>query len=157
MSSLYLVSFCFLFVELAAYGPFPIQYIGNYLTINQYDNLTLCQSKICLLDSEKLIASASYISNLNPCESFRNFTCGTFYEDRALNERYESIGFQRDLEVRNDEKRHKALKGATRTDDGKAVRIVKNLYQKCIDWSECSCSINILLELKNFISISRVH
>ena len=118
------------------YGNFPIKFIGNYLTINEYENLTLCDTKICLLDAQTLIEDASYNKSIHPCDDFNEFSCGTFLQDRALNERYESIGLERDLELTNDEKMHKVLKQTVNENDGKAVKIVKNVYQKCINWSE---------------------
>lgn len=118
-----------------SYGPFPIAYIGNYLTIAEYNNLTLCSKKVCLMDSQRLLEYATYM-DVDPCKSFQNYSCGTFYQERALSERYESIGFERNLELQNDEKKDRALKKPVTDEDGKAVRIVKNFYQKCVNWSE---------------------
>lgn len=119
-----------------SYGPFPVQYIGNILTQEQYDNLTLCDSQLCLDDAQRLINDASHEENADPCKSFVKFTCGTFFEKRAGNERYESVGFKRTYELKNDEKRHRVLKVKINANDGKAVKIVKNFYQKCINWSK---------------------
>lgn len=120
----------------SAYGPFPVKYIGNYITVDAYNNLTLCDSKICLEDAERLISDASYDPTADPCVSFKNYSCGTFFHERALNERYETIGFRRNYELKNDEKRHKVLKATINENDGKTVKTVKNFYQKCINWSE---------------------
>lgn len=125
----------------SSYGTFPVKYIGNFITVEAYNNLTHCDSKICILDAQRLLADASYDSNDDPCVSFKNFSCGTFYHERALNERYEIVGFQKNYELRNLEKRHRVLKEAISINDGKAARIVKNFYQKCINWSELT-SIN---------------
>ena len=128
------------------YGNFPIRFIGNYLTIDEYENLTLCDSKICLIDADTLIENASYNKSVLPCDDFNEFCCGTFLQDRALNERYESIGLKRELEVKNDEKMHRVLKQAVNEKDGKAVKIIKNFYQNCINWSELQFVWSILLK-----------
>lgn len=120
----------------SSYGTFPVKYIGSSISVEEYNNLTHCDSKICILDAQRLIADASYDPHDDPCVSFRNFSCGTFYNERALNERYEIVGFPKNFELRNNEKRHRVLKGKILESDGKAVKIVKNFYQKCINWSE---------------------
>ena len=121
-----------------SYGPYPVQYIGNFLTQEQYDNLTLCDSQLCLDDAQRLLSDASH-DNKDPCKSFTKFSCGTFFEKRAGNERYESVGFKRTYELKNDEKRHRVLKvRINENEDCKAVKIVKNFYQKCVSWSEFS-------------------
>jgi hypothetical protein len=120
----------------SSYGSFPSKYIGNYLTLEEYNNLTLCDSSICMNDAQRLIVEASYDTSIDPCKNFEKFACGTFYQERARNERYETVGFKKTFELRNDEKRHRALKVPVTKNDGKAVRIVKNLYQKCINWSK---------------------
>lgn len=153
------LSFCLLVVSIDvswAYGTFPIKYIGNFLTIEAYENLTLCDSSVCLMDSQRLVDDMSYDTRSNPCEGFKNFSCGTFYQFRAENERYDQIGFRRDYELRNDEKRHKALKAKIQDGDGKAVRVVKNFYQKCIDWSE-SKTFKFFSNFLSFFCLSRAH
>lgn len=139
MSRSYKFTLCFLLATIdvsSAYGPFPVKFIGNSFSIETYNNLTLCDSEVCIKDAQRLISYASYDSEINPCNSFKNFSCGTFFQDRALNERYEIVGFQQDYKLRNDEKRHKVLKAKINKKDGKAVKVLKNFYQKCIDWSE---------------------
>lgn len=114
-----------LFTSSLSYGPFPIKFIGNSLSLDAYNNLTFC-------DANSFIEYASYDS-INPCERFEDFTCGTFYNDRAWNERYEYIGFRRNYELRNDEKRHRVFKKPSEENEGKAVQIVKNFF-RCINW-----------------------
>lgn len=133
------LSLCFLLALVdvsSSYGAFPVRYIGNYLTVDDYKNLTFCDSKLCLMDAERLISDASYDININPCGNFKNFSCGTFLQERAVNERYENAGFAKDFEISNNEKRHRVLKAAIDKNDGKAIKVVKNFYQKCINWRE---------------------
>ena len=117
------------------YGPFPVKYIGDYLTENEYKNLTICGSKICLADAEILIDHASH-DKIDPCKDSYNFSCGNFNKERALNERYEFIGFLKNVDLSKNEKRHRVLKQLVEENDLKAVKIIKNFYRKCTDWRE---------------------
>lgn len=124
-----LVSFAF------GYGTFPIKYKGNFLSLEEYEKLDLCSNKWCLNDANRIIEEMSYNETVEPCEDFSEFVCGTFFKERAWHERYEYIGFRRDYELKINVERHKALKVPIDEKDGKAVKVTKNFYQRCINSS----------------------
>lgn len=133
-----IITFIKLISIVFGYGTFPIKYKGNFLSLEEYDNLDLCSNKWCLDDANRIIEEMSYNDTIEPCEDFKEFVCGTFFKERALNERYEYIGFRRNYELKLDEERHKALKAPIDEKDGKAVKVTKNFYQRCINSSKFS-------------------
>lgn len=141
MKLLLIIVVC-LFSTVFAYGSFPIDFKGNTLSIEEYEKLELCQSKWCIEDANRILLEMSYNNSLDPCDNFVEFACGTFYKERAHNERYEYVGFMTNYMKRNDEKRSKVLKAHIKENDVKAVKVTKNFYQRCVSSSKFR---NILL------------
>lgn len=126
-----------IFVAIAlGYGTIPVRNKGNSITVEEYEKLEFCDSKLCLSDANRILQEVSYNDSVLPCESFDEFACGTFYKDRAYNERYEYVGFLRNYELLIDEQRHKVLIAPAKEDDGKAVKVAKNFYKRCVTSSE---------------------
>lgn len=108
---------------------FKIPYIGSYINISDYNNL--CQSKYCLLDSNRLLMAASQNASVKPCDDFKEFSLGTTVKYRALNERYDRIGFFHDIELQHYERQRKILMEDVKENDIKPLKIAKNFFQKC--------------------------
>lgn len=78
----------------------------------------------------------SYNNSVDPCDDFDEFACGTFFRERAYNERYETVGFKTNYRKKIDEKRHRMFKAPVVEEDVKAVKVVKNFYKRCVNSSE---------------------
>jgi hypothetical protein len=81
--------FSFLILKLVnnSSSTFEHQFLGNYLTDEEYKNRELCSSHHCILDNDRLFYSATQNSSILPCDDFKEFAMGTFLQYRALNER----------------------------------------------------------------------
>lgn len=138
MKSFILINvFVVYFVESSlGYGTIPIQYKGQTLSVEDYLKLDLCGNRWCLADANRIIQDMSYNNSVNPCDDFEEFACGTFYKERAYNERYETIGFKTSYGKTIDEMSHKILKAPIKDKDVKAVKVTKNFYKRCINSSK---------------------
>lgn len=123
-------------VSALGYGTIPIKFKGNTLSVDDYLQLDLCTSKWCLSDANRIVEEMSYNNSVNPCDDFNEFACGTFFRERAYNERYESVGFKTSYEKKLDEKRHKIFKAPIEDNDVKAVKVTKNFYKRCVTSSK---------------------
>lgn len=56
---------------------FPVQYIGKELSVTEYKNSNICESRVCMRDSKSFIAYASLRNDSDP-----------FHEFRATNDRH---------------------------------------------------------------------
>lgn len=137
MKSLLIISVfvCFL-VSVFGYGTIPISFKGNTLSAEEYEELDLCMNPWCLKDANRILLEMSYNNSIDPCEDFDEFTCGTFYRERAHNERYSSVGFEENYRKLIDEKRDRMLKILIKGNDLKIVKVTKNFYQRCVNWSK---------------------
>lgn len=112
---------------------FPSDYLGNFLSEEEYNSKEFCWSKICMLDSGRLIYSASHDSKqVNPCDDFPTFAMGEFLEHRVPNERYAKLGFYSDLDAQYFEKQKKVLLEPVKPDSPKLQKIMKSFFKKCI-------------------------
>lgn len=66
---------------------FDIQFLGDYLTDDQYYKQEKCLKKYCIVDGDELFYAASRNTSIRPCDDFKEFAMGTFFKYRALNER----------------------------------------------------------------------
>lgn len=121
-----LLQFCFC--------DFPTEFLGNYLTDDEYNNQTICWTKVCMQDSGRLIYSASHDSaKINPCDDFPTFAMGEFLEHRVPNERYPKLGFYSDIEAQFFEKQKQILIEPINSEDLKIFKVLKSFFTKCKD------------------------
>lgn len=67
---------------------FEQQFLGDYLTDEEYENSEKCTNKLCILDGDELFSAATQNSSIQPCDDFDEFALGTFWNERAVDERY---------------------------------------------------------------------
>lgn len=53
-----------------------------------------CVSKLCILDSNRLLESATDNKTVKPCDDFKEFSMGKFIKFRALSDRYDQSGIK---------------------------------------------------------------
>lgn len=63
---------------------------GNKLS---NDSSKYCKSKLCILDSNRLLESSTDNSSLSPCDNFKEYSMGKFIKYRALHDRYDRTGW----------------------------------------------------------------
>lgn len=66
---------------------FEMQFLGNYLSDDQYQSLEFCSNEYCIADSDRLFYAATQNTSVEPCDDFKEFSVGSFLKYRALNER----------------------------------------------------------------------
>lgn len=110
-----------------------IQELGNYLSSKEIDSTELCGSKLCLLDSSRLVDSATKQWSVDACQDFREFSMGNFIKYRALHDRYDRIGFLFDVLSLHSERQRKILAEPIQQNEPKIFKIIKNFFQKCVD------------------------
>lgn len=120
-----------LFVDCAS---FENQYLGHSITFDQYNDLELaCDTMICLRDAQRLLLPETQNKTIEPCDDFKEFAVGQFIKFRALNERYEYLGFNYELQLLNWERLRKVLARRINDTDIKPFKIAKNYFQKCVN------------------------
>lgn len=116
---------------------FESQYLGNFLTYDQYNNLELaCYSKLCLNDAKRLLLVATQNKTVEPCDDFKEFALGEFLKYRALNDRYRHVGFDNDIQLFHWERQRKVLAATIKSYDIRPLKIAKNYFLKCVTSSE---------------------
>lgn len=129
-----------LFLQLlgsSTFAQFDLQHLGRYVPVEKRNDEDFCESKFRLSDAEYLFYAATQNSSIEPCDDFREFALGTFRKYRALNDRYEIIGFSVDVIKAHLERQRKVV--AAKIDDNKDSRVdkvIKNYFQKCVSSSE---------------------
>ncbi|CAO1441045.1 unnamed protein product [Diamesa serratosioi] len=112
---------------------FDSQYLGNYLTLDEYNNLDIaCENKLCLNDAKRLLLVATQNKTIGPCDDFKEFALGEFIKYRALNDRYRYVGFDNDVQLLHWERQRKVLAATVKNNDIRPLRIAKNYFQKCV-------------------------
>lgn len=135
------LSFVFLLLFCESYGDFPSNFLGNYLSDEEYDNRTFCWTEVCMQDSGRLIYAADHNSNKTaPCDDFATFAMGEFYEHRVLNDRYPAIGFMMDVVQQHWEKQKKILLEPIKPNDPKMFKVIKSFFRQCINFSKRPCT-----------------
>lgn len=115
---------------------FPSDFLGNTLNDEDYEKQDFCSTRVCLLDSGRLIYSASHnSSSVLPCTDFKNFAMGEFITHRVPNDRYPAIGFQNDVRRVFEEKQKQILNSAIKPDEPRVFKVMKSSFQKCVDSS----------------------
>lgn len=121
------------YVSMIVVCQFDNQYLGHYLTFEEYNNLELgCDTTICLRDSQRLLLAATQNKTIEPCDDFAEFAMGQFIKLTARNDRYKQVGFYNDVKLLNREKFRKVLATRINGNDIKPFRSAKNFYQKCV-------------------------
>lgn len=121
---------------------FPTNFLGNYVSDDEYKNRTLCSTAVCLKDSGRLIYAADHDSiKTEPCDDFRKFAMGEFFEHRVPNDRYQSIGFRTDVDLQHWERQKRLLLEPIKDSDLKMFKVIKTYFRQCINTSETYNSI----------------
>ncbi|CAO1416949.1 unnamed protein product [Diamesa tonsa] len=141
------------FVSIFVDCQFENQYLGHYLTREQYNGRELaCDTKVCLSDAQLLLLKATQNKTIEPCDDFEEFSMGQFKKLGALNERYSFIGFMRDIVLLNWERKRKILAEKIKDTDIRPFKIAKNFYQRCVnsDNIRTNGSVEILQHVKSY-------
>lgn len=115
---------------------FESQFLGNYLSVEEYEARDFCSTKVCILDNDRLIYAATSNSSIKPCEDFKNFAMGEFLTHRVPNDRYHYIGFQNDVERLQKQRQRVVLKSPIASDDPRLIKLLKSFFVKCSDLGE---------------------
>lgn len=119
---------------------FKLQYIGNQIDDDGLLKRDYCTTKQCLVDSQILFLAASQNESVTPCEDFREFALGDFIKHSALNERYQFIGLQNDIDEIYKEKFRKVLTSKLQSNQSRTFGIIKSYFSKCTNSSKISSS-----------------
>lgn len=92
----------------------------------------ICESKLCLLDANRLLNAGTTNTTVKPCDDFKEFSMGNFINFRALHDRYDRIGFLYDVLAAHHERQRKMLLAPIRDGESFVHKIAKNFFQKCI-------------------------
>lgn len=111
---------------------FSIDYLGNSVRDDDYNNQTTCWTEVCMQDSGRLVYSASH-DLVNPCDNFPDFAMGEFLKHRVPSERYAKLGFQNEIDTQYLDKQKRVLQEPIEEDAPAVIKVVKNLFKKCID------------------------
>lgn len=145
-SILFLYLFSFLFCKSVC--DFTTNFLGNYLSDNEYNNKSLCWTKLCMQDSGRLIYAADHNSNqTSPCDDFKTFAMGTFFQHRVPNDRYKYTGFYFDIYLQYLEKLKRVMTKPVGNGDPKIFKVMKSFFRLCINSSKiwCLCNIQVLV------------
>lgn len=134
LRSCVLLAFAFANLHLAV-GDFTIDYLGDSAQNDEFNNQSICWTKVCMRDSDRLIYSASH-DLVNPCDDFSAFAMGEFRKHRVPSERYAKLGFQNEIDTQYLDKQKRVLQGSSDADAPTVIKVVKNLFKKCIDSSK---------------------
>ena len=116
---------------------FSLQYIGNSISQKEAEDQALCTNKYCVQDAQLLFYAATQNASVDPCVDFKEFSVGTFIKYRALNDRYEGIGLEFDLEKQTNERFRKLLVSVIdEKNDIRVFKVMKNFFRKCVDSSK---------------------
>ena len=120
----------------AQLNEFGIDYYGNQISVQEYENSSICLTYTCFRDAKRIMHSAPHKNIPDPCKDFQEFACGHFYEFGAPNDRYNRIGFKNEI-YRQYQHRHKLmLRKKIHKDEPKIFKIIKSYFQKCVNSSE---------------------
>lgn len=111
----------------------PFDYIGNQMSIDDYKELDICESKVCMDDAERFRSYASLNNDSDPCVDFRNFACGNF--DELYNETYhhdKQTGFESDMKLQYYRNMKDILEQEIQPDEPEIFKVTKTFYKKCV-------------------------
>lgn len=104
---------------------FPIDYIGNQLSLAEYKELNVCETRVCQEDATRFFSCASHKNDSDPCVNFNDFACGNF-------NKFQSISYDKDLKLEDQHRLKTILSKDIHEDEPKIFKIVKRYFQKCI-------------------------
>ena len=119
--------------------------IQNYLncSINvDSKNQVLCESKVCILDTDLIFTAATQDSSVLPCSDFPEFAIGSFKKYRALNDRYQYKGMQSDVEEIHREKSRKVLSEKVKENEPHLFKVFKRYFSMCVNSSKFFTKMN---------------
>lgn len=117
---------------------FNSDYLGSFISDEEYNNRTFCWTPVCMYDAGRLIYDADHDSQESkPCENFPKFAMGEFLQHRVLNDRYAIIGFNNDVYLQYYEKRKRILRKKSNVHDPKIFKVIKSFFKKCADTGSC--------------------
>jgi hypothetical protein len=116
-----------------------------------------CESKFCILDSDRMIRGATSDLKVMPCDDFKEFSIGNFYRFKALHDRYDRIGFLYDTIASYHERLRKLLNKKIEADESFVTKIAKNFFQKCIDSGMTNICKMIFLHVTGACCHFRLH
>jgi hypothetical protein len=131
MSQFALLNFLLLITCVTA--QFELQFLGDYVSMNEIEKRYFCETKFCVEDAHDLFYSATQNVSVKPCDDFKEFALGTFIKYRAVSERDLFNGFSSDVQKNFNERQRKVL--AAKVDeekDSRVVKIMKNFFKKCV-------------------------
>lgn len=117
------------------FGSFESNYLGNFVSDEEYNNRTFCWTPVCMYDSGLLIYEANHDSQaVNPCDDFPSFAMGEFLKHRVLNDRYRILGFQNYAFLQYFEKQKKILRQkSVDAEEPKMFKVIKSFFKNCTD------------------------
>lgn len=134
------ISFLFIFCLFESDCDFPSDYLGNYLSDDEYNSRTFCWTKICMEDSGRLIYAADHDSNkTSPCDDFKTFALGEFHEHRVLNDRYPKLSFISNANLQYFEKQKRMLLKPANASEPKIFKMMRSFFRQCINFSKNFC------------------
>lgn len=112
------------------------QYLGDYVSDEEYARRDFCLTKVCLRDTDRLIKAAALNASTDPCTDFKNFAAGEFFAHRVPNDRYSFIGFNNDVYRNFYEKMRVVLKQKNKPDEPEMFKVIKQYFAKCTNTGE---------------------
>lgn len=108
-------------------------FLGNYVSDEEYENRTLCWSPACIRDSDRLKSAAAYDFNKTaPCDDFKIFAIGEFFKRRTMSDKRREV-FDSDVNEQFDAKQKKILLKPIEDDDPKMFKVIKSYFRQCIN------------------------
>ena len=130
-----ILTIIFVFAQNSSNASKELKSLGNY-TINS-DISEVCETKLCLLDANRLLDASTDLWTINPCSDFKEFSVGNFIRYKALHDRYDRIGFLYDTLSAHHGRLRKLLSAPIRETESFVSKIAKNFFQKCINSGVC--------------------
>ena len=120
----------------AQLNEFGIDYYGEQISVEEYENSSICLTYACLKDAKRFMYYAPHKYIPDPCKDFDEFACGHYYEFGAPNDRYEVTGFWNEIHRQYEHYHKLMLKKKILKKEPKIFQIMKSYYQKCVNSSE---------------------
>lgn len=141
-----LFSCAFLLLFCKSYCEFPSEFLGNYVSDEEYNKRNFCWTPVCIKDSGLLIYDADHNSNKTlPCYDFKTFAMGEFFEHRVLGDRYGYTGFTFDLKLQYWERQKRMMLKPVKQSDPRIFKALKKVFRQCFNSSEFFGDVQFLL------------